>query len=448
MRSLPDGCVHWASAAGRARYAEALRGGTLEAHLTLATHFRTQSELVYCGQGTLAMALSALAPPLRGARWNEDSMLDCCRPREEVLTRGINLDTFACLARCCGVAAEVVRVPPLPAMGPGTRAAEAGAPAALRALRAAVAAACGDAGGRSVLVGAYSREALGQTGNTGVAAVGLHSGHYSPVGGFHAPTDSVLLLDVARFKYPPHWVALEALFRAMRFPDPETELPRGFVTLRASPAFTLLRAALQGAGGAGGCGAAARGGGGGCGGHGGLLAAVRAALPALPVGDGSPEALVDAWVRGVGAAPPAPPPPQQPTPPAVGARCGHPTHWVDDSGGDGGGGGRGSGIHPALLRDAAAFLPSLEASPLFALVVAAVEKRGCPALRAPAGAQPPLPPLSNAHALTLLLLLRVFSGGAAPRGAGARALEELVRSHGEALPGGAAMFQGLGEGCA
>ena len=102
MRSLPDTCVHWSSAEGRRRYAEALRGGTLEAHLTLAAHFRTQSELVYCGQGTLAMALSALAPPLGGARWSEGSMVDCCRPREEVLTRGISLDTFACLARCCG----------------------------------------------------------------------------------------------------------------------------------------------------------------------------------------------------------------------------------------------------------------------------------------------------------------------------------------------------------
>jgi hypothetical protein len=103
--------------------AEALRGGTLEAHLTLATHFRTQSELVFCGQGTLAMALSALVPPERGARWHEGSLLDCCRPREEVLTRGISLGTFACLARCCGVAAEATRAPPLPAVGPGTRAA-------------------------------------------------------------------------------------------------------------------------------------------------------------------------------------------------------------------------------------------------------------------------------------------------------------------------------------
>ena len=37
---------------------------------------------------------------------------------------------------------------------------------------------------------------LGQTGD----------GHFSPIGGYDAASDQVLLLDVARFKYPPHWV--------------------------------------------------------------------------------------------------------------------------------------------------------------------------------------------------------------------------------------------------
>jgi hypothetical protein len=45
------------------------------------------------------------------------------------------------------------------------------------------------------VIAAYSRKELLQTGD----------GHYSPIGGYHAPSDSVLILDVARFKYPPHW---------------------------------------------------------------------------------------------------------------------------------------------------------------------------------------------------------------------------------------------------
>lgn len=33
--------------------------------------------------------------------------------------------------------------------------------------------------------------------------------------GYHEETDSVLIMDVARFKYPPHWVPLMHLADAM-----------------------------------------------------------------------------------------------------------------------------------------------------------------------------------------------------------------------------------------
>ena len=39
--------------------------------------------------------------------------------------------------------------------------------------------------------------------------------HLFQIGGYHAETDSVLVLDVARFKYPPHWIKLPTLFSAM-----------------------------------------------------------------------------------------------------------------------------------------------------------------------------------------------------------------------------------------
>lgn len=56
-------------------------------------------------------------------------------------------------------------------------------------------------------------------------------GHFSPVGGYHSPSDKVLILDVARFKYPPHWVDLETLFRAMQSIDAETNKPRGYMLM-------------------------------------------------------------------------------------------------------------------------------------------------------------------------------------------------------------------------
>ena len=68
---------------------------------------------------------------------------------------------------------------------------------------------------REVLVVSYSREVLGQTG----------AGHFSPVGGYHPSKDALLILDVARFKYPPHWAPLSKLVEAMQCTT--TELPGG-----------------------------------------------------------------------------------------------------------------------------------------------------------------------------------------------------------------------------
>ena len=54
------------------------------------------------------------------------------------------------------------------------------------------------------------------------------------VGGYDAASDQVLLLDVARFKYPPHWVPLPVLYEAMRRKDPKTLQVRGWCLLRAT----------------------------------------------------------------------------------------------------------------------------------------------------------------------------------------------------------------------
>jgi glutathione gamma-glutamylcysteinyltransferase len=63
-----------------------------------------------------------------------------------------------------------------------------------------------------VIVVSYSRQTLQQTGE----------GHFSPIGGYHPDRDLVLIMDVARFKYPPHWVSLSLLFEAMQQIDIET----------------------------------------------------------------------------------------------------------------------------------------------------------------------------------------------------------------------------------
>jgi hypothetical protein len=73
-----------------------------------------------------------------------------------------------------------------------------------------------------VLIVNYSRRAVGQSGD----------GHFSPIGALHAATDRVLVLDTARFKYPPHWIPVELLFSAMTKEDPATGQARGWLLLK------------------------------------------------------------------------------------------------------------------------------------------------------------------------------------------------------------------------
>lgn len=55
----------------------------------------------------------------------------------------------------------------------------------------------------------YDRKGLGQLGG----------GHFSPLGAYDKSTDSFLILDVAKYKYPPVWVGANTLFSAMATVD-------------------------------------------------------------------------------------------------------------------------------------------------------------------------------------------------------------------------------------
>ena len=53
-------------------------------------------------------------------------------------------------------------------------------------------------------------------------------GHYSPIAGYHPQSDSALVMDVARFKYPPYWAPLPLLWRAIQETDASTGQGRGY----------------------------------------------------------------------------------------------------------------------------------------------------------------------------------------------------------------------------
>lgn len=59
----------------------------------------------------------------------------------------------------------------------------------------------------------------------------IGGGHFSPIVAYDPKTDSVLFLDVASYKYPPVWIAISDLYRAMYTKDHDTASYRGFLII-------------------------------------------------------------------------------------------------------------------------------------------------------------------------------------------------------------------------
>lgn len=208
-RPLPAELVPFSSDQGRLLFQEAMRDGTMAGYFALAEQFHTQADPSFCGLGTMVVVLNALGidpGPQRTWkgpwRWFSEEQLDCCRSLADVQRSGLTLPEFAQLGGCNGARLAV------------HYAEESNVDSFRAAVREAA-----STPAEPHLVVSYDRGTLGQTG----------SGHFSPVGGYHAGRDRVLILDVARFKYPPHWVPLEALFQAMLPRDAATARSRGYV---------------------------------------------------------------------------------------------------------------------------------------------------------------------------------------------------------------------------
>lgn len=149
-------------------------------------------------------------------------------PLARMLREGIDVDAFVECAVRAGTAATLTHAwwsdsayawgGDEPAQGRGGRA--AGGSRGEAAFRAAVRRAARAASG-SFLALSYSRYSLLQTGE----------GHFSPMGGYHAQSDSLLLMDSAKFKYAPHWVTLPAMWTAMQACDWTTGRPRGYIVV-------------------------------------------------------------------------------------------------------------------------------------------------------------------------------------------------------------------------
>jgi glutathione gamma-glutamylcysteinyltransferase len=228
-RVLPSSLTALSSPQGRKYLLEAMNANTAESYWALTEQFVNQSDPAFCGVTTLLMVLNAMSvdPQIRwrgGWRWygSEDVLLDrCCLSAERIRRVGVTLDEFRLLGRCHGLSIQLKR--------PTTQGDEhEQRNYSLDDFRQDIQnilTTCHDddqhRNNNSTLVVSFSRSALGQTGD----------GHFSPLAAYHPETDQVLLLDVARFKYAPYWVAVEDLYNSMVPIDSVTEKSRGWFLL-------------------------------------------------------------------------------------------------------------------------------------------------------------------------------------------------------------------------
>ncbi|KAG0033747.1 hypothetical protein BGZ82_005993 [Podila clonocystis] len=209
-RELPPHLDSFTSASGKRLFKDMILAGTGENFFRMVTSFNTQSDPAFCGVSSLSMVLNALEidprKQWRGVwRWYSDEQLDCCASIEEMKLKGITFNQFACLARCH---AKVI-----------VKRADRHT---LEEFRRDVQMVSQSSDYQLVI--SFSRSALGQTG----------SGHFSPIGGYHAGEDKVLVLDTARFKYPPFYATVTELWESLLPEDPETGLCRGYFVISAT----------------------------------------------------------------------------------------------------------------------------------------------------------------------------------------------------------------------
>jgi hypothetical protein len=196
---LPANLIDFNSTVGEHYLIEA---GANADYFPLASQFVTQKTQAYCGVASLTMVLNAIGaqapstPEYEPYKYfTQDNVLnaetDAILPREVLARQGTTLDQLGALVAHHGFVGEVHHA------GDET----------LDAFRARASESL-SAGDRYVIVN-YLRKALGQQ-------IG---GHISPLAAYDEKQDRFLIMDVARYKYPPVWVSSSDLYAAMNTAD-------------------------------------------------------------------------------------------------------------------------------------------------------------------------------------------------------------------------------------
>ena len=170
----------------------------------------TESRQTFCGPTSLAIVMNSLGlndptPPslfpyhlvTQDTVFTPANLL--VKSYDEVDRGGLVLDQLARFAENLKLSTSVLHAADLSASD----------------MRARLIAALGQPDSRVIVN--FNRASLGQQGE----------GHFSPLVAYDAASNLFLILDVARYKYPPAWVNFTDLDISMRTVDPASGLSRG-----------------------------------------------------------------------------------------------------------------------------------------------------------------------------------------------------------------------------
>ena len=229
-RPLPGALIQLNSSYGKQIFSEALQQGNMECFFPLIEQFATQYKPSTCGTTTLAMVLNSLGidPKVtwKGIwRWYSEESLACSHP--DYLNE-IDIEKFTHLAKRNYSSIQMFyhnSIKTLHSFDKSIMECPTGCHSCTSITKKVASYDtffdCCVASSRRdgfFLVTNSSRKALQQTG----------IGHFSPIGGVHLKKNLVLILDVARYKYPPYWCDIRKLFDSLEEMDTATQKPRGF----------------------------------------------------------------------------------------------------------------------------------------------------------------------------------------------------------------------------
>ncbi len=209
---LPQNLVGASTDAGEALFIEA---DAREAYFPLASNFLTQKNQAFCGVASMVMVLNAMQLPAPAVpeyepylTFTQDNLLDVRSeqiiPLAVIMKQGMTLDQLGAVLAIQPLAVEV------------HHAADSSLEIFRQTARDYLA-----KPDHHVIIN-YLRKAIGQE----------RGGHISPLAAYDAKTDRFLILDVARYKYPPVWVKAAELYAAMNTGDSDNaNKTRGFILI-------------------------------------------------------------------------------------------------------------------------------------------------------------------------------------------------------------------------